>query len=145
MRSFIGALILAVLTFFSAPRAHAATQADVARVVMLVKKHRDRGGDYQMVFHNGGKKYTLWYAEGGTVAKVLSIWVKSAGGQEVNFSDRGTDGVVDFGVNGKRTQKVVEMQLCDSERQIGSEFCHYWQDQYDQAISAALASLARQK
>jgi hypothetical protein len=96
-------------------------------------------------FQNKDGKYTLWYAEGGTAARVLSIWFRPAGGRAVNFSDHEVEGIVDFGVNGKKTRDLTQMQHFDSATNQGENFRPYWQGLYDQAISAALASLARRK
>jgi hypothetical protein len=144
MRLFLVALLVALILGLNTS-AHAATQADVARVVELVKRHPDGGGDYRVSFQNKDGKYTLWYAEGGTVARVLSIWFRPAGGRAVNFSDHEVEGIVDFGVNGKKTRDLTQMQHFDSATNQGENFRPYWQGLYDQAISAALASLARRK
>jgi hypothetical protein len=150
MRSFLVALLMA-LVLVTNTSAHAAALADVNRVVELVKRHPQKG-DYQVVFVQKGKKYTIWYPSDRDAPddlKVLSIWVRPVGttGQAtlMTFSDQQADGTVDFGIKGKRNEGAERQCLFVSERHTGEHFRSYWQGLYDQAIQAALASLARRK
>jgi hypothetical protein len=144
MRLLLSTFLLVIALSFNASYAHAANPADVARVVKLVKQHPHQG-DYQVVFVHKGKKYTIRYTSDDgrrdTNTSLLAVWVRPVGTTDqkslTTFSDRRTDGIVDFGVGGSGEESCH----FDAQRQECKDFGQYFQGLYDQAISAALVTL----
>jgi hypothetical protein len=147
--------------------AQAATANDVSRVIGCMKthtcKHLMASKSYasplsgeQIVFVQGGKRYTLyWTGDYDNINnrpslptdQFLSVWVRPDGTQNTKavdgFSDNGVDGSVNFGFKGDSPNpsgKFFEDGTDGSEAK-GTEFRDYWQDRYDQAITAAVQRL----
>lgn len=141
-------LIVALL----AATAQAASPEDVREVVAMVTdgrvpslaRHNYKNGDRSIVFVHGGRRYTLYHSgpridPNDPQSAWLSVWVRNESPSKGvdTFTDFGSDGVVDFGLDGPRLRLFHEGRA----RTVPEGLNHreYWQKQYDDAIAAALA------
>ncbi|MBI4094405.1 MAG: hypothetical protein HY436_01205 [Candidatus Liptonbacteria bacterium] len=143
--------------------AEGATSADVARVVSCMKsrhcKHTIEAKSYgtlgeQIVFVEGGKRYTFYWSGADRPVGFLSVWVRpegeAAGGEALltTFVDRGLDGSVDFGHRIPTLGEVADLERKSFRSEndpdapaTGLEFRGYWQRQFEEAVAAAIRRL----
>ncbi len=149
-------LATALLALAHLSPASAASRDDIHKIVAQMGQHTCKhlltqksypGGGEQVVFVDGGKRYTMYWSESGVPKEAwLSVWVRSSGRKRNSvlktFSDYGLDGEVDFGLMGPAKWSDEKRQYFGSGkfaamRPQGRKFRQRWQNEYDAAIAAA--------
>jgi len=135
-----------------------AMSADVTRVVSCIKSLTCKnviltkgnfGNGKQIVFTDSHRRYTMYWSGEDGPQGFLSVWVRpeGTGGQLalITFTDRGLDGLVDFGVQGPASWSDSRRKHFhkndEASPNIGFEFRQFWQMQLDEAIAAARRQL----
>ncbi len=118
---------------------------DIRRKVLSIEDGRDDQEWRQLVFVEGGNRYTLFYSWSNKFADLnfLTIWVRrngTKGNKNLDvFGDTYLDGEVDEGLLAMSDKRFYSVSHPGSAS--GPEYRGYWQKRYDAAIAAALHHL----